>query len=615
MKVNCPQCNTEYEVEESMRGQNFNCTQDGCPGILVIPEKNTLNLNPEAFTILDSMKRAFKGQILCLLLSVIVFVFILVFFCIMIESKNDRNNARYTAISLEIQADETKLKLEQTQDKSGALYEERSRCQKAATKAKNNLKEAEQKLIRLNKEYTDNSETLSSTEKRLREARTRLSNVRNQMEQANKTNKRFQQTHQKKLEEHDDIESRLIGIETQKKKILIEQNNLKSIKPKLESELDRHKNKFDFAKKELNALPSENDVAAAEFNYNEAVAATKPKRIVAAVGASPMSSNYNSATNEKVQTALKEYEKLRTKRQVGLNEFHSAQRAYLDAKHRYEELNETLQNLETEYKDLLSREKKLSEQLKDSERTMSPIAETSKRASFKPEDFESFQNTSLTLEYDIRNFDETISRTASENKKIRRELETVKYRKAHLQEDYQTAEEDLNQASREYKEITQKLDSLKTTYSDQVEGAQKANNDFKNLTKQLENLTILLYICLIVYSVLWLWFLIYHFTFIYQGWHLIPETTAVTTPNKAIWLNFVPGLFPFWQWVTYFELGKAYSDLSGRRANKVFALIVSVMNFLGVWIISLPWIAIILVMQGELLRSAEIIVNNQTEDE
>ena len=104
--------------------------------------------------------------------------------------------------------------------------------------------------------------------------------------------------------------------------------------------------------------------------------------------------------------------------------------------------------------------------------------------------------------------------------------------------------------------------------------------------------------------------------FFYKAWKLLPEDRAITTPNKAIWLNFVPGLFPFWQWVTYFELGKAYSDLTGRRANKVFALIVSVMNFLGIGLLLLlPWVIIMMVFQGELLRSAEIIVNNQTEDE
>ena len=111
-------------------------------------------------------------------------------------------------------------------------------------------------------------------------------------------------------------------------------------------------------------------------------------------------------------------------------------------------------------------------------------------------------------------------------------------------------------------------------------------------------------------------FLILILKFFYKAWKLLPKDRAITTPNKAIWLNFVPGLFPFWQWVTYFELGKAYSDLSGRRANKVFALIVSVMNFLGMWLLLLlPWVIIMMVFQGELLRSAEIIVNNQTRKE
>lgn len=119
---------------------------------------------------------------------------------------------------------------------------------------------------------------------------------------------------------------------------------------------------------------------------------------------------------------------------------------------------------------------------------------------------------------------------------------------------------------------------------------------------------VLCVISIIVFSILIL-------KFFYKAWKLLPEDRAITTPNKAIWLNFVPGLFPFWQWVTYFELGKAYSDLTGRRANKVFALIVSVMNFLGVGLLLLlPWVIIMMVFQGELLRSAEIIVSNQTED-
>ena len=102
-------------------------------------------------------------------------------------------------------------------------------------------------------------------------------------------------------------------------------------------------------------------------------------------------------------------------------------------------------------------------------------------------------------------------------------------------------------------------------------------------------------------------FMVLHWIFIHCGWSLVPRDKAVTTPNKAIWLNFVPGLMPFWNWVTYFELGRHYSELTGRRGNKVLALIMSVMTTLGGPVLLLAWFVILLVMQGELLRSAEII--------
>lgn len=110
-------------------------------------------------------------------------------------------------------------------------------------------------------------------------------------------------------------------------------------------------------------------------------------------------------------------------------------------------------------------------------------------------------------------------------------------------------------------------------------------------------------------------FMVQHWIFIHCGWSLVPRDKAVTTPNKAIWLNFVPGLMFFWNWVSYFELGRHYSELTGRRGNKVLALIVSVMTTLGGPVLLLAWVAILLVMQGELLRSAEIIVKEKDFDD
>lgn len=110
-------------------------------------------------------------------------------------------------------------------------------------------------------------------------------------------------------------------------------------------------------------------------------------------------------------------------------------------------------------------------------------------------------------------------------------------------------------------------------------------------------------------------FMVLHWIFIHCGWSLVPRKDAVTTPNKAIWLNFVPGLMPFWNWVTYFELGRHYSELTGRRGNKVLALIMSVMTTLGGPVLLLAWFVMVLVMQGELLRSAEIIVKEKDFDD
>ena len=122
---------------------------------------------------------------------------------------------------------------------------------------------------------------------------------------------------------------------------------------------------------------------------------------------------------------------------------------------------------------------------------------------------------------------------------------------------------------------------------------------------------VMLAICCVLLFV----FMVQHWIFIHCGWSLVPRDKAVTTPNKAIWLNFVPGLMFFWNWVTYFELGRHYSELTGRRGNKVLALIMSVMTTLGGPVLLLAWFAITLVMQGELLRSAEIIVKEKDFDD
>jgi len=81
-----------------------------------------------------------------------------------------------------------------------------------------------------------------------------------------------------------------------------------------------------------------------------------------------------------------------------------------------------------------------------------------------------------------------------------------------------------------------------------------------------------------------------------------------------------------------------YSELTGRRGNKVLALIMSVMTTLGgtgiftawlawgekVWKLKhlwgvpsflIAWFVMVLVMQGELLRSAEIIVKEKDFDD
>ena len=137
----------------------------------------------------------------------------------------------------------------------------------------------------------------------------------------------------------------------------------------------------------------------------------------------------------------------------------------------------------------------------------------------------------------------------------------------------------------------------------------------EHYAREAESASFLLTCNWIVLLGLLLAFYISHYIFMHKAWKLLPQKTAVTTPNKAIWLNLVPFLRPFWQWVTYFELGKAYSDLSGRRANKVFGLIYSVMNTLGGIFLILPHLVMTLVLQWELLRSAEIIADRETAEE
>lgn len=191
----------------------------------------------------------------------------------------------------------------------------------------------------------------------------------------------------------------------------------------------------------------------------------------------------------------------------------------------------------------------------------------------------------------------------------------------------QEAIESYKRARKKLEEENQKVKELRAKYG--------TLNECKNSAK-LYN--ILLLLMRIAHVVCWLILACLHWSFIHCGWRLVPEDKAVTTPNMAVLLNLVPGLMPFWNWVTYFELGRHYSELTGRRGNKVLALIMSVMTTLGgtgiftawlawgekVWKLKhlwgvpsflIAWFAMVLVMQGELLRSAEIIVKEKDFDD
>lgn len=179
----------------------------------------------------------------------------------------------------------------------------------------------------------------------------------------------------------------------------------------------------------------------------------------------------------------------------------------------------------------------------------------------------------------------------------------------------------------QWKKADQKVEELRAKYG--------TLNECKNSVTLYNNLLLLMRIA---HVVCWLILACLHWSFIHCGWRLVPEDKAVTTPNMAVLLNLVPGLMPFWNWVTYFELGRHYSELTGRRGNKVLALIMSVMTTLGgtgiftawlawgekVWKLKhlwgvpsflIAWFVMVLVMQGELLRSAEIIVKEKDFDD
>lgn len=122
-----------------------------------------------------------------------------------------------------------------------------------------------------------------------------------------------------------------------------------------------------------------------------------------------------------------------------------------------------------------------------------------------------------------------------------------------------------------------------------------------------EDVIVFLLIMLVFNSIFLLIFLCVHLAFIYNCWTLIPPERAAASPAKAIWMNFVPFLFPFWQWITYYELGKAFSDLTGARNNKVQAFIFSLMNFFGLSVLFIPWGAMLLSMESEFLKSAQLL--------
>lgn len=107
------------------------------------------------------------------------------------------------------------------------------------------------------------------------------------------------------------------------------------------------------------------------------------------------------------------------------------------------------------------------------------------------------------------------------------------------------------------------------------------------------------------YLLFLLFFLYHHVIFMYNLWQLAPQGKVPTTPGKAIWMNFVPFLFPFWQWITYYELGKIFSDISGKSNCKVQSFIFSLMNFMGMAALFIPWGAVLLSMESEFIEAAE----------
>ena len=560
MKVNCPQCNTEYEVDESMRGQKFNCTQDGCPGILAIPGgKNILKVNPEGFDILDRMKSAFQKQIVCLISAVIALCIMPLFVWGWIKAIENYGDAvSYERFSW-IKCERTKSDINNTKRKCKSLQEERDSLQEKYTVTKSHLDKRELEYKKLNERYEESKATLSAAQASLETAQKRLSSTARGLQTASAEKRSLPEQYRNKLTEHKDISSTLSRIQSQIYEYNAELNAIERRKPKLASKLETASRNLEICKKAR-------------------------------------------ATYEGLQIARRQAEKA----------FSEARSYYLEIKYEYESIPRKQQGLKNSIKTLEVKEKEFQRKYEKSE---SELQQAKAQLETSESSILELENKYREEQSTIRNFQNLVTQATYQRKALEEDLEDAKYQKERTAEKYKTFGEELNRLAREHKEATEKLDSLETKlrdYDERCELARKEQHKYLNRIKVFRNL---FFISLGTFIALLLLFLIFHLIFIYQGWRIIPRETAVTTPKKAIWLNFVPGLFPFWQWVTYFELGKAYSDLSGRRANKVFALIVSVMNFLGVWMISLPWIAIILVMQGELLRSAEIIVNNQTGEE
>ena len=618
MKVNCPQCNTEYEVDESMRGQKFNCTQDGCPGILAIPGgKNILKVNPEGFDILDRMKSAFQKQIVCLISAVIALCIMFLFGWGWFKANSSSIHASIEEFAYWNKCYDTKVDLSACRRKCESLQRESKSLQIEYTETKNHLDKQELEYKKLNARYEESKATLSAAQARLESAQKRLSSTVRGLNTASAEKGSLPEQYRNKLTEHEEISSTLSRIQNLKNQYKKEQESLESRKTRLASKLEIAARNLEICKKALATSASEIEDAKEKYIAARAEARSTPKkRRVLSVGATPMSSNskdqYDENALKREQAALNEYEGLKIAHKQEEEKFSRAQSYYLEIKSQYERSLQREQEFENSLKTLEVKEKEFQRKYEKSESELQQAKaqlETSESSIFELENkYREEQST-------IRNFQNLVTQAIYQRKALEEDLEDAKYQKERTAEKYKTFGEELNRLAREHKEATEELDSLETKlrdYDERCELARKEKHKYLNRIKVFRNL---FFISLGTFIALLLLFLIFHLIFIYQGWRIIPRETAVTTPKKAIWLNFVPGLFPFWQWVTYFELGKAYSDLSGRRANKVFALIVSVMNFLGVWMISLPWIAIILVMQGELLRSAEIIVNNQTGEE